>query len=143
NGIRGHMNFVNKYTAIKDENQSTVYNPVAITDEEITTYMDSTEVAQSAEELTLADIMGQKYIALWGWGGYDIWSDLRKYQYDPVIFRQFQPLSSVQLVHNDYTYRGRPRYNSEYMWNVEELEKWGALEADYVIKPVWFVLDNY
>ncbi|MGH2624766.1 MAG: SusD/RagB family nutrient-binding outer membrane lipoprotein, partial [Sphingobacterium sp.] len=113
NGIRGHMNFVNKYTAIKDENQSTTYNPVAITEEEITTYMDSTEVAQSAEELTLADIMGQKYIALWGWGGYDIWSDLRKYRYDPVVFRQFQPLSGVQLVHNDYTYRVRPRYNSE------------------------------
>lgn len=143
NGIRGHMDFVNKYTAIKDENQSITYNPVAITGEEITTYLDSTEVAQTPQELTLADIMGQKYIALWGWGGYDIWSDMRKYRYDPAVFKQFQPLSGVQLVHNDYTYRVRPRYNSEYMWNAEELEKWGALEADYVVKPVWFVLDNY
>ena len=143
NGIRGHMTFVNKYTAIKDENQSNDYNPLEITNAEINAYLDSTEVAHSPAELTLADIMGQKYIALWGWGGYDIWADMRKYRYDTTIFRQFIPLSGSQLVHNDYCYRVRPRYNSEYMWNAEELLKWGGLEANYVVQPVWFVLNTY
>lgn len=143
NGVRSHMNFVNKYTAVGDENASAAYNPTEITNAEIQAYMESSEVAQSADELTLADIMGQKYIALWGWGGYDIWTDMRKYRYDTEIFRQFIPLAGSQLVHNDYCYRVRPRYNSEYMWNAEELLKWGGLEADYVVKPVWFVLDTY
>jgi len=143
NGIRGHMTFVNKYTAVKDENQGTIFNPLEITAAEINSYMDSTEVAQTAAELTLADIMGQKYIALWGWGGYDIWSDLRKYRYDPAIFRQFVTRSGAELAQGSYTYRVRPRFNSEYMWNAEELEKWGGLEANYVITPTWFVLDNY
>gem|GEM_PF-6398663 len=35
----------------------------------------------------------------------------------------------------------RPRFNSEYMWNAESLDKFGGLEADYVIRPLWFVLD--
>lgn len=143
NGIRGHMTFVNKYTQIRDENADETLNRTVITNPEIEAYMDSTEVAQTPEELTLTDVMGQKYIALWGWGGYDIWVDMRKYKYDPIIFRQFEQLSGVQLFHNDYTYRVRPRYNSEYMWNAEELEKWGAMEPTYIIKPLWFVLSDY
>jgi len=27
------------------------------------------------------------------------------------------------------------------MWNAESLDKFGGLEADYVIRPLWFVLD--
>lgn len=141
NGIIGHMNFVNKYSAVTDE--AIFQLPAPITGDEITAYLDTTEVAQSPAELTLADIMGQKYISLWGWGGYDIWTDMRKYKYDTTIFRQFIPLSGSQLVHGDYCYRIRPRFNSEYMWNLEGLEKFGGLEANYVIQPVWFVLDNY
>ncbi|MNR36513.1 hypothetical protein D3C85_1544370 [compost metagenome] len=102
-------------------------------------YLEGGEVAKSAADLTLADIMGQKYIVQWGWGGLEQWCDLRKYRYSSDIFRQYIPLSGSQLTYNDYCYRVRPRYNSEYVWNEKELDRWGALEPEYITKPTWFV----
>lgn len=140
-GIQSHMGFVNKYTVVTDENITEL--PKEITSEEIDFYLASSEVAQTPDELTLSDIMGQKFIALWGWGGYDIWVDMRKYRYDTSIFRQFQEMQAGSLTYGDYTYRVRPRFNSEYMWNVEALERFGALDDNYVIQPLWFVLESY
>ena len=139
--IQQHLNFVNKYTAITDLNIQDL--PPQITTDEMIAYLSSSEVAQTPDELTMADIMGQKYIALWGWGGYDIWVDMRKYNYDVNIFRQFIPLLGIELELGDYTHRVRPRFNSEYAWNAEALNKFGGLEPEYVIKPLWFVLDSY
>lgn len=137
NGIKGHMDFVNLY----GRNGSTV--APAITTPEINAYMTSTEVAQDATSLTLADIMGQKYIAQWGWAGIEQWCDLRKYHYDPNVFRQFKPLETAEFfVSGKYAYRVRPRYNSEYIWNREELQKWGGLDNDYTSKETWFTLPN-
>lgn len=134
--IIGHMNFVNSYANIATGQDK------AITTEEITEYLNSDDVAQTADDLTLADIMGQKYIVQWGWGGLEQWCDLRKYNYSPDIFRQYIQLSGSQLQYNAYCYRVRPRYNSEYVWNSDELAKWGGLEPEYVTKPTWFVLPN-
>jgi hypothetical protein len=35
-------------------------------------------------------------------------------------------------------YRARPRYNSEYLYNVAELDRIGALALDYHTKEMWF-----
>ena len=35
------------------------------------------------------------------------------------------------------TYRIRPRYNSEYVWNRDALDKIGGLALDYHTKPMW------
>jgi hypothetical protein len=35
-------------------------------------------------------------------------------------------------------YRCRPRYNSEYLYNVEALQKVGGLDLDYHTKEMWF-----
>lgn len=128
--IVAHMNFVNKYIDNKE---------VAISLNDIKVYLEGGEVARSAADLTLADIMGQKYIVQWGWGGLEQWCDLRKYHYSPEVFKQFIPLGGSQLTYNDYCYRVRPRYNSEYVWNEKELDRWGALEPEYIVKPTWFV----
>jgi len=96
-GIAGHMNFVNKYNSVPDENLPIL--PLPITAAEVDSFMTkSAEVVRNPNDLTLADIMGHKYIALWGWGGYDIWADLRKYRYDPAVFRQFVPLGARRLL---------------------------------------------
>lgn len=139
NGITGHMDFVNLY----GRNGVTVA-PV-ITTAEITAYMTSSEVAQNAGELTMADIMGQKYIAQWGWAGQEQWTDLRKWHYDPAIFKQFRQLEASEFFLSTiqrYAYRLRPRFNSEYMWNKTELEKWGAHLATYTNEEMWFSLPN-
>lgn len=137
NAIYGHMTFVNRYALATGSNEK------AISTDEINNYLkNSGEIPSVAGDLRLADIMGQKYIVQWGWGGAEQWSDLRKYRYNTEIFRQFIPLSGAQLEYKEYCYRIRPRYNSEYVWNADELEKWGGLDPEYVTKPTWFVLSN-
>lgn len=135
NGITGHMQFINEYGL-----NGTVKAP-AITAAEITAYMTSSEVAQTAADLKISDIMGQKYIVQWGWAGLETFCDLRKYHYDVSVFTQFKPLEASQFVNKDkYVYRHRPRYNSEYIWNRAGLAEFGGLDADYVYKETWFSL---
>jgi hypothetical protein len=138
NGITGHMDFINLY------GRNGTPAAATITAAEITAYLTSSEVAQSAADLTIADIMGQKYIAQWGWAGMEQWTDLRKYHYDPTIFKTFKQLDANQFYPNNggakYAYRLRPRYNSEYIWNRPELEKWGALSTSYHTQETWFSL---
>lgn len=136
NAIRAHMSFVNTY----GRNGSTATEP-AITEAEIVAYMTSPEVAQNPAELGISDIMQQKYIAQWGWAGLEQWCDLRKYHYDPAVFKTYYQLSSTELYtfnEGKFAYRFRPRYNSEYAWNQKELEKWGALNTNYMTKELWF-----
>lgn len=134
-GIRGHMDFYNRYGRA-----SRTPDPV-ISEAEITAYINSTEVAKSGADLTIADIMGQKYVAQWGWAGLEQWCDIRKYHYDPLVYRNYYQLTGSEIFTNNngkYAYRFRPRYNSEYVWNAEELAKWGGFDRDYMTKETWF-----
>ncbi|MGV3706881.1 MAG: SusD/RagB family nutrient-binding outer membrane lipoprotein [Arcticibacter sp.] len=134
-GILAHMDFVNLYGR-------TSKSPApAITPLEIANYLNSSEVAHSPAELTLTDIMGQKYIAQWGWAFLEQWTDIRKYHYDATIFRNYYQLTRTELSADNngkFAYRFRPRYNSEYVWNQKELEKWQGLDRDYMTKELWF-----
>jgi hypothetical protein len=137
--IRGHMDFYNQY------GRASKTPDALITETEITAYLASAEVAKSGADLRIADIMGQKYIAQWGWAGLETWCDLRKYHYDPLVFRTFYQLTGDEIyVENagKYAYRFRPRYNSEYAWNAAELAKWGGLKNDYMTLETWFSLPN-
>lgn len=132
NAIRAHMTFVNTYGKAGN---------VVISQPEIEAYMVSSEVAQVAADLKISDIMNQKYIAQWGWAGLEQWCDLRKYHYSPTVFTQYYQLTGGEFAANNngkYAYRYRPRYNSEYAWNRNELDKWGGLAADYNTKETWF-----
>jgi hypothetical protein len=138
-GIRGHMDFYNQYGRA-----SKTPDP-AISEADITAYLASSEVARNAAALNIADIMGQKYIAQWGWAGLETWCDLRKYHYDPLVFRTFYQFSGGDYFESNngrYAYRFRPRYNSEYAWNAKELAKWGGLKNDYMTQETWFSLPN-
>ncbi|WP_234735904.1 SusD/RagB family nutrient-binding outer membrane lipoprotein [Tellurirhabdus bombi] len=92
-----------------------------------------------ASDLTLNQIMLQKYIAQWGWGFLEQWADLRRYNYSPDVFTSFQLPTAYPAANNGKpVQRLRPRYNSEYVWNQEALRPLGGLELDYHTKPVWF-----
>lgn len=136
--IRAHMSFVNTYG--RNGTLNGVIDP-AITEAEIAVYLGSSEVAQNSGDLTISDIMQQKYIAQWGWAGLEQWNDLRKYHYDPAVFKTYYQLAPTELFSANggkFAYRFRPRYNSEYVWNEKELEKWGGLETNYMTKETWF-----
>jgi hypothetical protein len=136
-GIDGHMDFINRYGL----NGNTV--APAITAAQIAAYKASSEVAQNSSALRLSDIMTQKYIAQWGWAGVEQWCDLRKYHYDTAVFKNYYSLSAGELATSNLgklAYRIRPRYNSEYVWNKNELNKWGGLDVDYHTREMWFSL---
>jgi Starch-binding associating with outer membrane len=108
-------------------------------------------VPSSAAGLTLSRIMLQKYIAMYGWGVHQTWIDMRKYHYvgpDPVaggqVYASFTPppttpINFLILTNNGkYVYRCRPRFNSEYLYDIPELTRIGALDQDYITRECWF-----
>lgn len=98
--------------------------------------------------LTLSHIMLQKYIALYGYGFHETWTDMRRYHYtdlDPATGKQVYAgftLPNVLTSFNNgkLAYRARPRYNSEYLYNIPALQAIGALAPDYFTKEHWFSL---
>ncbi|GEO11875.1 hypothetical protein SAE01_43710 [Segetibacter aerophilus] len=118
-----------------------------------TAYVSSPAVVPpTAAGLTLTHIMLQKYIALYGWGTHQTWTDMRKYHYtgpDPLtgnkVYVGFNPPPTTPINYlistnnGKYVYRSRPRYNSEYLYNVPELTRLGAYQnLDYITYECWF-----
>ena len=113
----------------------TGYTPISAAAK--TNYLNSTLVVPDV--ITLNHIMMQKFVSLWPYGMEEIWVDLRKYQYDATIFKDYVPVASLHPDNGGkLVQRVRPRYNSEYLWNFAELQKIGATATDYHTVPVWF-----
>lgn len=104
-------------------------------------------VPASATSLTLPMIMLQKYIALWGHGTFETWVDMRRYHYTDKgangvqVYTGFTLPAAADLFQDNggkMAYRMRPRFNSEYVWNINELNRIGATTIDYHTKEMWF-----
>lgn len=145
-GVLGHMRFINR-----DQfplGNEILYNSQKISDVEINAYMNTSGAVKTvAADLNISDIMLQKYIALWGWGFVETWTDLRRYDYnvaiDPAtnqsVYRGFRfPSSFASANGGKPAERVRPRFNSEYVWNIPELQRIGALSLNYHTLPMWF-----
>lgn len=142
NGISAHIDFVNARN--RDDNQE----PTQITAAEKQAFLSNPAVVPTnPAELTLTQILSQKYIAQWAWAHNELWTDMRRYHYTdvgPVSGRQVFP--GFEIPRNLFpdnagkpVYRLRPRYNSEYVWNVPALQAIGGMELDYHTKPIWIV----
>ncbi len=110
-------------------------------------------VTPTAAQLSLTHIMLQKYIALYIWGTLETWVDLRKFHYtdvDPAtgikVYTGFFPPTGSNLYptnNGKWTYRMRPRFNSEYLYAVPELTRIGAYQyPDYNTFEMWFSMKN-
>ncbi len=107
-------------------------------------------VPASPAGMTLTRIMMQKYIAMYAWGVHVVWADMRRYHYtdlDPAtglqVYPGFTPPSGSSLHASNLgklVYRCRPRYNSEYLYNIPSLTSIGAYPPgnDYHTKECWF-----
>lgn len=137
NGIAAHMDFVNRANT-----EIAAPGVTAISATEKANYLANTAVVPTTPAgLTVSKILLQKYIAQYGWGFIETWSDIRRYHYDPTVLNGFMPLVQTSLYPDNngkYAYRYRPRYNSEYVWNQEALAKIGALNPDYHTVETWF-----
>ncbi|MBC7850129.1 MAG: SusD/RagB family nutrient-binding outer membrane lipoprotein [Chitinophagaceae bacterium] len=134
-GINGHFDMLTTHY--------TGYTP--INEAEKTAYLSDTAIIPAtAADLTISKIMCQKYLSLWGWGIIENWVDMRRYNYDEVnIYPTYNRLP-ITLLYPDnggkLAERIRPRYNSEYLWNIEALTAVGGFAPDYHTKKVWFSL---
>jgi hypothetical protein len=111
-------------------------------------YLANPVVVPTAATLSLSHIMLQKYIALYGFGMMETWVDMRRFHYtdlDPStgvqVYADLVTPSGIDLFINNsnkLVYRARPRYNSEYLYNIAELTRIGAIALDYNTKEQWF-----
>ncbi len=127
---------------------SAVPSTRVITDAVRDAYLANTTVVPAANDLTLSHIMLQKYIALYGYGIQETWTDMRRFHYTDVEAGQTVPVyadlvvpTGINLFANNngkLVQRARPRYNSEYLYNVSELTRIGAIALDYHTLEQWF-----
>ncbi len=129
------------------EYQTRVPANLRISDATRNAYFANTKVIPSSPAgLNLTMIMLQKYIALYGYGFHETWTDMRRFHYidlDPSTGKQvyagFTLPTTLTIFNNGkLAYRSRPRYNSEYLYNIPALQSIGALESDYHTKEHWF-----
>ncbi len=139
NAVSSHIDFVNA------RNLDDAQFPSQITAAEKAAFLASPAIVPAT--LTLSHVLSQKYIAQWGWGHNELWMDMRRYHYtdnDPQsgtqVFRGFT-LPNTYMVDNGGkpVQRIRPRYNSEYVWNIPALTVIGAMAPDYHTVPLWII----
>ncbi|MEJ2883788.1 SusD/RagB family nutrient-binding outer membrane lipoprotein [Pedobacter sp. GR22-6] len=144
-GIDAHIDFVNTTNSRVPTGTAS-----QISATEKAAYLSNVNIVPAAEtQLTLSHILCQKYIAQFAWGFLETWTDLRRFHYtdlDPKtnqqVFRGFAPPDVSRLSADNLgkvVYRFRPRYASEYVWNIEALKKIGGTDIDFTTKPTWFV----
>ena len=120
--IAAHCDYVGVATAAKND------------------FLASKAIKQTGADLTLSDIMCQKFISMYGHGNLETWVDLRRYKYDPIVYTGFTlPRSFATENNGKSVQRVRPRFNSEYVWNRVSLDKFGGNDPDYHTKELWFV----
>jgi hypothetical protein len=139
NGVTAHIDFVNARNT--DDGQAVT--PISAA--ERSAFLANPNIIPTAGNLTLSQIMSQKYIAQWGWGHVETWMDMRRYNYtglDPVTGTQIYPGFSTPAVlypdnNGKIVQRIRARFNSEYVWNTAALDVIGGRELDFHTKPLW------
>ena len=144
-GISAHIDFVNSTNQQDGQTQHSVAPVTLITASEKNAFLANPNIVPTAAGLTLTHIMSQKYIAQWGWGHNEQFMDMRRYNWtdvDPASGRQVFPGFAIPnpLFADNLTKpveRIRPRFNSEYIWNVPALQAIGGLASDYHTKPMW------
>ncbi len=146
NGINAHLDFViqgakapgatlggSNYPFTTDPNLIAAFNM------QKTVFLANPAVVPTdPQNLTVNQILLQKYISLWAWGTIEAWTDLRKYDYDTNVFTSFTlPFTYFLDNNNNPAYRVRPRYNSEYIWNIDALTAIGGFDLDYHTRKLW------
>ncbi len=133
---------------LRADYETNVPTALRMTQAQVDAYLNNPINVPAAANLTLTHVMLQKYIATYAWGICETWVDMRRFHYtdlDPEtgkqVYRDFNPPTGTDLYSRNsgkWIYRHRPRYNSEYLYNVAELNRVGAFALDYITKECWF-----
>ena len=113
-----------------------------VSDSDITAFLDGETVPHQSSELTLSDIMMQKYVALWLQG--EIWVDMRRYGYSDQIYPGLKRpgrLAYYWDADNPDEWIQRLPYDTETeeIYNKPELERLGAYQnPEWLKKPMFW-----
>jgi hypothetical protein len=147
-GINAHFDFINRTSFPRGNN--TLFNGSQITTAQRNGYLNNPALVKTDPALlTMTDIMLQKYIALWGWGFVETWTDMRKFHYTDIDQQTSEQVYKGLVLPtfdagnlSKPAYRVRPRYNSEYVWNRPEIERIGGMNGDYHTYELWYSKPN-
>jgi hypothetical protein len=136
------------FEQLRTDYETNVPTALRMSDAQRDAYMNNSINVPVSSSLTRSHIMLQKYIALYGWGVCETWVDIRRHHYtdlDPEtgkqVYRDLNPPTGTDLYtrnNGKWIYRHRARYNSEYLYNIDELNKYGGFASDYITKECWF-----
>ena len=113
-----------------------------VSDDDINSFMNGSTVPHNSSEITLSDIMMQKYVALWLQG--EIWVDMRRYGYNDQIYpglKKPKYLAYYWDTSNPNEWIQRLPYDTETeeIYNKPELERLGAYQnPDWLKKPMFW-----
>jgi len=113
-----------------------------VSDSEITAFLNGQTVPHQSSDLTLSDIMIQKYVALWLQG--EIWVDMRRYGYSDQIYpglKRPKRLAYYWDADNPSEWIQRLPYDTETeeIYNKPELERLGAYQnPDWLKTPMFW-----
>ncbi|KAA9338170.1 SusD/RagB family nutrient-binding outer membrane lipoprotein [Hymenobacter busanensis] len=103
---------------------------------QITTYLASAAVAQTEADLSLKNIMEQKYIALFL--NPEAWVDMRRYDFAPTIYPNLTyPVGASANARGEYP-RRLLYPTAEVSFNLAEVLKAGGNEPTFIIKRMWW-----
>ncbi len=104
---------------------------------EITGYLSSSKVKHDASELTVSDIMGQKYIAMYLQP--ESWVDMRRYKYSAKAYPGiYYPKNVTSDAAGRWLQRMPYDPQTEPIYNPRELERLGANARNWLFVPVWW-----
>jgi len=140
NAVSAAIDFANLYAGKTTYNTSGV---AAITSGEKAAFLAGV-VPADANNLTMSMILCQKYVHQWAWGTLETWTDLRRFHYTDTygtettqVFAGFTNPTLYSTNEGKNVNRIRPRYNSEYVWNMDALIKIGADKTTYHTEELW------
>jgi hypothetical protein len=101
-------------------------------------YISSQAVVQSAGQLQIADIMMQKYIALYLQP--ETWVDMRRYHYSNIAYPELEyPENALEIYNGEWIKRMPYDPQTEYIYNPNEIERLGARDDNWVVTPFWWI----
>ncbi len=100
--------------------------------EERNAFLNSEFIPQNSSDLSISDIMVQKYVALWLEG--EVWVDMRRYDYNDQVYPGLQPPPNLAIYWNEGEWIERLPYDTETeeIYNKPELDRLGAYQ-----NPEW------
>ena len=119
---------------------------VEIAQPDISTFMASGMVPNTAADLTLSHIMMQKWLAMYL--QLEAWVDMRRYQYDSQIYKGLKRPENLAFFWDEnetgqWIQRMPYDNQTEEIFNKPELDRLGAFQnPDWLKVPLWWANSN-